>query len=114
MTKGFACDTDEMRALITKHEALRSDLERVVVPPKGAAWGFSVVRGGYKELAEDCAERREIMQEWCTRMSEAIEATSRESEQADATWAEVIKDARLPSLSSLRGRATPRPSREQP
>ncbi len=41
MTKGFACDTDEMRALITTHEALRSDLERVVVPPQGATWGFS-------------------------------------------------------------------------
>ena len=44
MSKGFACDTDEMRALIARHEELRSDLERVVVPPKGAAWGFSVVR----------------------------------------------------------------------
>lgn len=98
MTKGFACDTDEMRALIATHEALRSDLERVVVPPQGATWGFSVVRGAYKELAEDCADRRKIMQEWCTRMSEAIEATSRESEQADATWAEVIKDDRLTSL----------------
>ena len=43
-------------------------------------------------------DRREIMQEWCTRMSEAIEATSRESEQADATWADVIKDDRLASL----------------
>ena len=48
MSKGFACDTDEMRALIARHEELRSDLERVVVPPKGAAWGFSVVRGAYK------------------------------------------------------------------
>ena len=76
MSKGFACDTDEMRALIARHEELRSDLERVIVPPKGAAWGFSVVRGAYKELAEDCTDRREIMQEWCTRMSEAIEATS--------------------------------------
>ena len=56
------------------------------------------MRGAYKELAEDCTDRREIMQEWCTRMSEAIEATSRESEQADATWAEVIKDDRLTSL----------------
>jgi hypothetical protein len=98
MSKGFTCDTDEMRALIARHEELRSDLERVIVPPKGAAWGFSVVRGAYKELAEDCADRREIMQEWCTRMSEAIEATSRESEQADATWADVIKDDRLTSL----------------
>ena len=69
MSKGFACDTDEMRALIARHEELRSDLERVIVPPKGAAWGFSVVRGAYKELAEDCADRREIMQEWCTRAS---------------------------------------------
>lgn len=98
MTKGFACDTDEMRALIAKHEALRSDLESVIVPPQGATWGFSGVRGGYKQLAEDCTERREIMQEWCTRMSEAIEATSRESEQADTTWAEFIKDDRLTSL----------------
>lgn len=98
MSKGFTCDTDEMRALIARHEELRSDLERVIVPPNGAAWGFSVVRGAYKELAEDCADRREIMQEWCTRMSEAIEATSRESEQADATWADVIKDDRLTSL----------------
>ncbi len=98
MTKGFACDTDEMRALITTHEALRSDLERVVVPPQGATWGFFVVRGAYKELAEDCADRRKTMQEWCTRMSEAIEATSRESEQADTHWAEIIKDDRLTSL----------------
>ena len=31
-------------------------------------------------------------------MSEAIEATYREAEQADATWADVIKDDRLTSL----------------
>ena len=98
MSKGFAFDTDEMRALIARHEELRSDLERVIVPPQGATWGFSVVRGAYKELGQDCNDRREIMQEWCTRMSEAIEATSREAEQADATWAEVIKDDRLTSL----------------
>ena len=30
MSKGFACDTDEMRALIARHEELRSDLERVI------------------------------------------------------------------------------------
>lgn len=61
MSKGFACDTDEMRALIARHEELHSDLERGVVPPTGAAWGSSFVRGAYKELAQDCADRREIM-----------------------------------------------------
>ena len=75
--------------------------------PRGA---FPSCVALYKELAEDCNDRREIMQEWCTRMSEAIEATSRESEQADATWADVIKrPPHLPLISPERRYAAPFP-----